>query len=487
MKTIRVVFDVALLIATVVLFSCQSSDKAMAQYVLKDAYPNLPNFSSPIYLTTIPDGSNRFIVMQQAGKVYSVDASSATDTSLFFDISHRIVSGGETGLLGCAFHPKYTENHFVYFNYTANVGNQLTSFISRFTVSGPNFDTIDPASELVLLTVDQPFANHNGGCLQFGNDGLLYAGFGDGGSGGDPFGNGQKKTTLLGKILRIDVDHPADGKNYGIPATNPFKGNTTDFKEEIYAYGLRNPWRFSFDKVTGKLWCGDVGQGAWEEVDTIELGKNYGWNIMEGKHCYNASDCDQTGLTLPILDYPHGAEVSITGGYVYRGTQLPELQGKYLYGDYGSGKIWAITDASPVINQLVISNGVNISSFGVTPDNEVLVVGIGTGRLYKIVNTNSVAEQPAKKAFTLRLASNKIVRSVSTLIGYVDLTIPTTSISASLVDMLGNEFALPNLANSSAAMISLDLKPIASQLTPGMYFLRVSDGKLAISDKIVVE
>jgi glucose/arabinose dehydrogenase len=236
----------------------------------------------------------------------------------------------------------------------------------------------------VILEVSQPYSNHNGGQLAFGPDGFLYIAVGDGGSGGDPQGNGQNLSTLLGSILRIDIDKQEGELKYAIPAGNPFAGNNDGYREEIFAYGLRNPWRISFDLSSGRLWAGDVGQNSYEEVDVIEKGKNYGWNIMEGKHCYSPpSNCTQSGLTLPVFDYGRAEGISITGGYVYRGPNLKGLVGKYIYADYGSKIVWAY-DYSSKSNTLLFKAGFNIPTFGIDEDKELYLCGFD-GKVYKML------------------------------------------------------------------------------------------------------
>lgn len=356
-------------------------------YQVTVAFPKL-SFTRPVDLQHANDNSNRLFVAEQRGiiSVFKNDAS-ASSKSTFLDIRDKVEdNGNEEGLLGLAFHPQYKTNGYFYVNYTAR--NPDRTVISRFRVSAYNPEVADPESEVVLLTFDQPYSNHNGGQVSFGPDGYLYIGVGDGGSGGDPKGHGQNLKTLLGSILRIDVNKQENGKKYAIPADNPFAGNKSGYKEEIYAYGLRNPWRLSFDPVTKKLWTGDVGQNAYEEIDIIEKGGNYGWNIMEGKHCFEPSrNCNQQGLKLPVWEYPRNEGVSITGGFVYRGPSLPELKGKYIYADYGSGKIWVLdaTNVNNPVNTILVESNLNISSFGVDPKNELYICAFD-GKIYRIVN-----------------------------------------------------------------------------------------------------
>ncbi|HPR87698.1 MAG TPA: PQQ-dependent sugar dehydrogenase, partial [bacterium] len=313
-----------------------------AQYRLEEAFPGL-SFDQPVGLEHAGDGSGRLFVVEQAGRIQLVRKSgSSFAKALFLDISTRVASGGEMGLLGLAFHPDFARNGYFYVDYTRD--NPRESIISRFRISSDP-DAGDPLSEKILLTVAQPYSNHNGGRIAFGPDGCLYIGLGDGGSGGDPQNHAQDTGSLLGKILRIDVDATQGSLAYAIPADNPFAGNTSGAREEIYAWGLRNPWRFSFDRA-GRLWCADVGQNSWEEIDLIRKGGNYGWRIMEGTHCYNpASGCNNDGLELPLYEYGHNSQggYSITGGFVYTGARMPELRGRYIFGDYVSQQVWAMT------------------------------------------------------------------------------------------------------------------------------------------------
>ena len=261
----------------------------------------------------------------------------------------------------------------------------------RFKVSSQNPDSADRSSSKIFMEVVQPYSNHNGGQLAFGPDGFLYIGLGDGGSGGDPQNYAQNKSSLLGKILRIDVDQTQGSLSYGIPPDNPFANNSQGFKDEIYAYGLRNPWRFSFDASNGNLWCADVGQNAWEEIDLIVNGGNYGWRCYEGNHSYDLSKCSDTNYIFPVWEYPHSEGFSITGGFVYRGPNLPELLGKYIYADFGTKKIWALTydGINPATNQLLLTASRSITSFGVDINNELYVVTYD-GIIYRFTPTASI-------------------------------------------------------------------------------------------------
>ncbi len=376
---------------------------------LVEAFPNL-RFDSPVFLAHSPDGTNRIFVVEQRGaiKVFPNDPG-VTAAEIFLDIDARVTSGGEMGLLGLAFHPDFANNGFFYVNYTTTQAGPRRTVITRYSVSANNANAADPNSEFILLEIEQPFSNHNAGMLQFGNDGFLYIAVGDGGSGGDPLNHGQNRGTLLGSILRIDVDNPSGGRNYGIPADNPFVGNNQGFREEIWAYGLRNPWRFSIDPVTNQLWAGDVGQSAREEIDLIERGGNYGWRIMEGTLCFNpSSNCDRTGLTLPIKDYPRSLGQSVTGGYVYRGQARPEFTGAYIYADFITNRVWLLRyeNGSVIADSLLLrvdAANFGIASFGLDEAGELYMVDLLGGALYRFSSNpaTDVAEAPRPVAFEL--------------------------------------------------------------------------------------
>lgn len=321
----------------------------------------------PVDLQSAFDGTGRLFIIEKYGAI-RIFKDGLILQEPFLNIDDRVNDGSnEMGLLGLAFHPDFEQNGYFYVNYTGEGGHTR---ISRFQATG---DTADPASEKVLMIINQPFPNHNGGMVAFGPDGHLYLGLGDGGAAGDPMKNGQNTESLLGKLLRIDVDH-SDG--YAIPADNPF-GN------EVWAYGLRNPWRFSFDRATGDLWIGDVGQGEWEEVNYLPAGSpggaNFGWSLMEGNHGYDGEP--QPGLLLPALEYSHDFGCSVTGGYVYRGS-MPEWNGIYLYGDYCSGKVWGvILSDGQWQSRALFEAGVTITSFGQDESGEIYLIS-DTGNVY---------------------------------------------------------------------------------------------------------
>ena len=350
-----------------------------SEYNVENAYPNL-TFNDPVGIYHSGDNTDRIFVLEQEGriKVFNNEAS-VENFEMFLDITSIVEQDGgytEEGLLGLAFHPDYSENGYFYVNYTRH--NPRRNVIARYNVSN-NPNQADSQSSLVILEVNQPYTNHNGGQLSFGPDSYLYIVFGDGGSSGDPEGNGQNLSTLLGSLIRIDVDNPSNNLNYGIPPDNPFIA-PLNARDEIYAYGLRNMWRFSWDFETGLLWGADVGQNAYEEIDIIYSGLNYGWNTMEGNHCYPiGSNCNPEGLEPPIWEYELyvNGVCSITGGYVYRGSELYSLIGKYIYGDWCTGDIWALTydGSNNVINQHLITTGINITTFGLDESNELLFCG----------------------------------------------------------------------------------------------------------------
>lgn len=351
------------------------------------------SFSQPLAMLQAPDDDTAWYVVERTGNIRvfpnAADASMA-DREIFANLTGRINSGpGEAGLLGMAFHPDFAANGEVFLSYTR--GTDLESVVSRFEVDSST-GNLDVDSEEVLLTIDQPQGNHNGGNVAFGPDGFLYIGFGDGGGSGDPQGNGQNTTNVHSTILRIDVD---GGSPYAIPADNPFAGNTECFQgtstmdcPEIFAWGFRNPWRFSFDRDTGDLWVGDVGQGSWEEVNRVEISENYGWNEREGAHCYppGTTNCDTDNVD-PIAEYDHSQGNSVTGGYVYRGTGISDLQGFYLFGDFGSGRIWALPSNSPQGTEPteLIDTALNIASFAESNAGELYVLHINGGTIHQIV------------------------------------------------------------------------------------------------------
>ncbi len=343
--------------------------------------------SSPLDFQVPAGERNRAFVVEQGGRIRLVRAGSVVATA-FLDLASRTSAGGERGLLGLAFHPQFASNGRFYVNYTDRAGD---THLSEFRASPPSADAVDPATERQILFVAQPFANHNGGGLAFGSDGMLYAGLGDGGSGGDPFGNGQNLSTPLGKLLRMDVDR---GTPFAVPSDNPFAARAGAFPA-IWAYGLRNPWRFAFDRSTGDLFIADVGQSAVEEVDFAAAprrgGENYGWNTMEGSRCYQpASGCNTSGLALPVVEYTHADGCSITGGVVYRGCRLPGYAGTYFYADYCTGFVRSFRMQGGQVTDrrdwtAALGRGLDSpTAFGLDDEGEVYIVD-QDGEIYKVV------------------------------------------------------------------------------------------------------
>lgn len=335
---------------------------------------------SPLYVTA-PVGDSRVFIVEQPGHIRIVKEGNLR-TRPFLDITDRVKSGGERGLLSVAFHPDYAVNGFFYVNYTDLRGD---THVERYSVTR-DADVADPGSGKLILKVEQPFANHNGGHIQFGPDGMLYIAMGDGGSGGDPQGNGQNRSTLLGDLLRIDVDH---GDPYAIPPDNPFV-KEKEMRGEIWAWGLRNPWRFAFDRAAGLIYIADVGQNKYEEIDVTDAtrgGLNYGWNVMEGRHCYNAAVCLSDGMVLPVLEYGHREGCSVIGGYVYRGAAIPGITGSYFYADYCLGWIRSFKFVDGKATEAKVWKlGVegNVLSFGEDAAHELYVL-YANGKVYKFM------------------------------------------------------------------------------------------------------
>lgn len=412
------------------------------------AQPNLSlqsfasGFSRPTDITNC--GDDRLFVVERDGRIRIIQADGTVQSTPFLDINPRVNSGQtEQGLLGLAFHPDYLNNGYFYVYYTDN-GEDTQ--VSRFSVSTANPNAADPDSELKMLAANQPFWNHNGGCMKFGPDGYLYISLGDGGSGGDPQGNGQNRQTFLGKMLRIDVDN---GEPYTIPADNPF-ANDDQTLDEIWALGLRNAWRFSFDRVTGDMWIGDVGQNEWEEIDFQPAnspgGENYGWRCYEGNHTYNLGNCDDMStMTFPVFEYSNSFTegCSVTGGFVYRGCEMPGIYGHYIFADYCSGKFWTITPDGNNWKTVELANlnNNNFSAFGETNTGELFVIGHGNGAVAKITSTSGILA-----------VANETCEGQND--GSISLTIPTDQ----LIDAVWSDG-------------STDLE--RTGLAPGMYSLEV--------------
>lgn len=359
--------------------ACSSPASDYRAELLSDA------LHKPLYLVQAPGDSVRSFLVEQSGRI-RVMVGDALREAPFLDLSGEVFDpdargGGERGLLGLAFHPGFADNRRFVVDYTDRRG---TTQIVEFRAASPG--AADPASARTILSIEQPNTNHNGGMVEFGPDGYLYIGMGDGGGAGDPGNRAQDLGSLLGKILRLDVDNPPPGAAYGIPPDNPFV-ETAGARPEIWAYGLRNPWRFSFDPATDELWIADVGQKAWEEIDRQPAGAgglNYGWRLREGAHCYDPpEDCERPGLVDPVHEYSHRMGCSITGGHVYRGAALPELAGHYFYSDWCAGKVWAFDPVSGATLEILKDLG-PVTSFGRDHRGELYVME-GGGKVWRIV------------------------------------------------------------------------------------------------------
>ncbi|AZB25760.1 T9SS C-terminal target domain-containing protein [Chryseobacterium bernardetii] len=426
--------------------------------------------TSPVEITNAND--SRLFVVQQNGIIKIIQPDGTINPTNFLNISSKILFNGERGLLGLAFHPQYSTNgyFFVYYNNTA--GNVV---LARYSVNSTNPDVADPNSEKILLNIPKPFANHNGGSIHFAPDGKLWVITGDGGSAGDPNNNAQNKNSLLGKMLRLDVD--ATGP-YNIPPDNPFVGNTIDGADEVWAYGLRNAWKFSFDITTGNAMIADVGQGAIEEINKMPItqaGSNYGWRCYEGNTAYNTTGCPaQSTMTFPVAVYDHsGGKCSITGGYVYRGTQYPSLQGKYFFADYCSNQIGILnTDNSITWTSAYSGNG--FSSFGQDSQKELYVAGVESGKIYKIT-TGTLNTHENDFPETIKIYPNPASKQIF-ISGVKGKNTTAEIISAEGRKMLKTD----NITNEKGIDIS--------GLTPGVYFINLKSGDYkSYSQKIVIK
>ena len=377
---------VPLLGAAALMFSIGSTAATAAPAVVLSKV--VDGLDSPVFVTSAKDGTGRTFIVEQTGRIRVIKKGVLLPTP-FLDLSSQVSKGGERGLLGLAFHPSYKSNGLFYVNFTRADGDTV---VNRYRASTTNPDVAVRSTARRIITIDQPYANHNGGMIAFGRDGYLYIGMGDGGSGGDPGNRAQRLDSLLGKMLRINVNGSAGTRHYLIPSSNPYVGRYG--RNEIWSRGVRNPWRFSFDRRTGDLWIGDVGQNRYEEIDRSRVsststsrgrGVNYGWRVMEGRHCYRpATGCNRTGKVLPVVEYTHSEGCSVTGGYVYRGAEIPSLYGRYVFADYCSGKIYTVPSggASPLTKRLLLDTDMMISSFGESARGELYVLD-HRGALYR--------------------------------------------------------------------------------------------------------
>lgn len=434
--------------------------------------------SDPVGLTNA--GDDRLFINQKSGEIRIMSKAGVLNETHFLDISGQVSTQSERGLLGLAFHPNYAENGYFYVNYTDNSGNTV---VSRFSVSAEDPDVADPASEKVLLTATQPFRNHNGGDLHFGPDGYLYIALGDGGDGGDPEDNGQERQTLLGKILRIDVDN---GDPYSIPQDNPF-AQTDETLDEIWALGLRNPWRFSFDRLTGDMYIGDVGQGNQEEINfqpaSSTGGENYGWRCYEGDLSFNTTGCGPSAdYVFPVHVYESNLPVgcSVTGGFVYRGTTFPLLYGKYIYTDYCSGIFWALEqgeDGAWINTELFNGADYRYVSLGEDKEGELYLVCI-TGEIFQIRDMTTPVREPALAA-DLQVRPNPFQREF-----WVEGNLPE------------NGLYRLQLLNAQGQIVWEESRQLDTQfqqnisteaLSKGIYLFRIERNGAALTRKIIKE
>ncbi len=406
-------------------------------------------------------GDSRLFVVDQSGSIQIIDSGGNIFSQPYLDIQERVTFGGERGLLGLAFHPQYEVNGYFYVNYT---GEGDSTHISRFNVSSGDADIANAASEFKLMTIYQPYSNHNGGDLCFGPDGYLYIGLGDGGSAGDPGNRSQNPMEYLGKMLRIDVD---EGNPYTIPPTNPFFNNV-DTLGEIWALGLRNPWRFSFDRLTGDLWIGDVGQNAFEEIDFQPAastgGENYGWRCFEGDQGYNSTGCPVASVfTFPVYTYPHGSECSVTGGYVFRGSASSPFYGYYFFADYCSDRIWTLHQVSGdwVAEEFGQYPGNNFSAFGEDNAGQLYVAGLSSGTIYRVVE-NSTGISSSGNLEGIKIFQSPFSGKIRIETGRID----GQEINLSIFDIRGQ---ILNEASTHGSSYEFD----ADLLPAGMYFLLI--------------
>ncbi len=450
------------------LLLCFSFSFSFSQQIEIELFAN--GLSSPVGIENA--GDDRLFVVEQFGTISIIDVNGIVNGTPFLNIDDRVTNnGGEQGLLGLAFHPDYITNGFFFVNYINNNGDTVVSRFSRSTTN-----TANPNSELIILTIAQPFANHNGGDLAFGSDGYLYIGTGDGGNGGDPGNRAQNLMELLGKMLRIDVDNTSNGNNYAIPSDNPFVGNPNAL-DEIWAYGLRNPWRFSFDTVTNELWIGDVGQDATEEINRVSvatIGYNFGWRCYEGSGAFNTSGCPPIEeLTFPVAEYPiPPCFCSVAGGQVYRGSVYSDILGVYIFATTGDGTISTVDASNNLINHGNYNNGFWVA-FGEDINKEMYVVDI-TGSIYRV--KGGVLSVTEFEEQSISITPNPASENLN--ISIINKTITTVTI----IDVKGSVFF-------SEKNIFLSEKNIdVSFLSKGIYFVKIEiENESAIVKKLIVK
>ncbi len=466
MKILQILFPFLLL-----MMSCSSTSSQNDQYV-NTLTPFATGLNKPVCISHC--GDSRLFVTDQTGYIRIIDSSGTVFSQAFLDIHQRVLYGGEQGLLGLAFHPQYLTNGYFYVNY---VGAGDSTHISRFQVTAGNPDLADPQSELKLMTIFQPFGNHNGGDLHFGPDGYLYIGLGDGGSGGDPGNRSQNAMEYLGKMLRIDVDQ---GNPYSIPTSNPFY-NHPDTLGEIWALGLRNPWRFSFDRITGDLWIADVGQNAFEEINfqpvTSSGGENYGWRCYEGNNVYNSAGCgDESAYTFPVHTYSRGDGCSVTGGYVYRGNTTSPFYGHYFFADYCTDQIWTLHKSEQVWVRQEFGqfSGNNFSTFGEDSDGRLYIAGLGSGTIFLVEASPTVVSE-SRSVDAIKIFQPSYAGSLRVELG----SIPESDVRYMLYNLNG-QICFSDI--SKAAVFEINTGKMAS----GFYLLKMVVGTNSLVRKVIV-
>ena len=441
---------------------------AHATYIF-DAFPKLAAFANPIGVEDPMDGTDRLFIAERAGRIYVIrnDATVASKT-LFLDISGLITTQTEGGLLGLAFHPNYENNRFFYVTYTAE--NPRREALVRYTADPSNPDVALPGSAFVIVEIPKTNLYHNGGRIAFGADGYLYWSLGEDGIAHFA----QDLTQWNGKLLRIDINNPSGGNNYGIPASNPFAGSGGGVRREIWAYGFRNPWRFTFDPPTGRIWLGDVGENSWEEINIIRKGRNYGWPRMEGNDCFSPSTCDTSGLNVlpPLYVYEHFGSASITGGFVYRGPSNPSLVGKYIYADYVTGEVSALTwnGFTPPTNALLTVEP-GIPSFGVDKNGELFIASFD-GNIYRLFATPTAVDTPAL-AGALKVGPNPFGTSTNVAVSLV----APARVDLSVYDVAGRRVAtlMKNQASRGLHSTAWNGRDESGRtLASGVYFVRLN-------------
>ncbi|HEX6942231.1 MAG TPA: PQQ-dependent sugar dehydrogenase [Gemmatimonadaceae bacterium] len=457
---------------------------AQANYAY-NAFPQLAPFSFPIAIEDPRDGTDRLFVVERAGRVHVFQNDpTVTQRALFLDIADSVVTSTEGGLLDIAFHPQYEVNRQFYVVYTRD--NPRRWILARFTTSATDPASAPRSTELRLIDIPKVNLFHNGGCLAFGPDGYLYVSLGD--DGNTAIQNAQNLQVLFGKILRIDVDHPANGKPYGIPPDNPFAGSPNGERAEIWAFGFRNPWQFSFDPPTGRMWVGDVGDDDWEEIDIVKKGRNYGWPRLEGNMCFYPAVCDTVGLNLvaPLFVYPHAPLGSVTGGFVYRGSANPAWVGKYIYGDFMTEQVYALTwdGVNPPTNQ-ALKTLFRFASFGVDKDGEFFMPSFNGGGIYRLFYSTTGVDTPALPGALISVSPNPFQSSTA-----IAFTMPGEAhVTLEIFDIAGRRVAtlIDRRMGSGAQSVRWDGRGDGGAMQPsGVYVGRLAvDGRSVATQRMV--